>query len=141
MSKFMDLLNKLAGLNESANPNSPENRVLEFCVRTDHEDRADYWSDSRDDSDLDEVLLIIKWIQKDVEAKKISEPFEDNYLISEYKDYCRKIVKSYNMLQYKRDDNEEKPKNFSKVTLTKKFIVDFCNLVWEKRDYLKKIKK
>ena len=128
-------------MNESANPNSPENRVLEFCVRTDFESQSDYWGDYSYDSDLEEVTMIIHSIQRDIDKKILAEPFTSDYLIDSFKWRCQKIVKDYNRLQYKRDDNEKKPKNFAKVTLTKKFIVDFCNLIWQKREYLRSIKK
>lgn len=128
------------GLTESASSNSPENRVLEFCVRTDYKTKQ-YDIEISDSSSLDDVLTMIHFMIRDIDRKQASVPFDNNYLVENYKRWCKGIVDRYNMLQYKRDDNEEKPKNFSKVTLTKKFIVDFCNLIWEKRDYLKKIKK
>lgn len=129
------------GLTESASSNSPENRVLEFCVRTDYKSNTDSYGDYYDDSALEDAMTIVHFIARDIDRKVTSEPFDDNYLVSEYKRFCKSIVDRYNHLQYYTDDNEKKPKNFAKVTLNKKFIVDFCNLIWQKREYLRSIKK
>lgn len=127
-------------ISESVNPNSPENRVLEFCVRTDYKTKQ-YDIEISDSSSLDDVLTMIHFMIRDIDRKQASVPFDNDYLVENYKRWCKDIVEKYNLLQHYRDDNEKKPKNFAKVTLTKKFIVDFCNLIWEKRDYIKKIKK
>lgn len=115
-------------LNESSPKlNSPEKRIFDFCMATKDNNYPNM-------SPFDDMFWIAKYIAKDLQEQKIELPITAENLTKVLIVNCQQLAKRYN-------EEYSSSSNFRKITSTKGFTADLCNLIWDNKDLILKIKR